>query len=481
MSLAHLPAEIHALISSHLSQETLPSYRLTSKRLADIGAQHLFRAISFHASYASLNRVQNLGSHPHLKEYVQCLTWDTSYLNLEDRNYDDWKDRVCTLRAAELAEIWESWHAQGLDHDTVSGCMERFLCEAYERYIESVLDDLDVRIHYQASLPDLLAQFPKLKTIVVDRKPYAGPDAAAAAVEDLASKPAELVKRGMLFALPRVPYRYAQDMVSLVAALRAAQASAPPLEVHLENLHFDLFTQSSFTFDLQPIDVLRISRLHLHFALTRPSHDPLDSSMNVMNCRCVLHHGHLKAFLQKFKGLRALGLDFEYRSCGNGRAAVELRNVFGDALAWPKLSELTILHADTSECVLKALLAAHAGSLRRLALGDVCLDPPGSWEALLTSVQPSLSLEEADFSYFLFDARIENFVRGKAAMVGWYVDGEESVELGRSDLGERLGSFMVEGGTCPLQKQRKIVRVVGRLEDGSVEDWVEERHSSVVT
>ena len=476
MPTPHLPAEIHNIISSYLAHEELQSYRQTSKRLADIGAQYLFRNPSFHASHASLARIVHISGHGTLKDAVQSVTWDTSSFSLDAWDFSDWQARIRVLRRRELAKLRAVWEAQFLDHASVEGCMQRFLWEQYEHYARLVAEEQDVQTKHLASVSSLLSPFPRLKTIVLERKIYGGPHAGP---EDLELKSAELVRRGMLQRRGRMPYRHGSDMFPFVTALRAAQSSTRRIEAR--TLNFGVFGQGPYMEHLHPIDVSLITHLHLRFSLSDPGADPLENSMSIMNCRHVLRHGHVKTFLSKFENMQVLRLDFDARSRGNGRAPVDLADVFEDGPAWPNLRELTVLHTDTPAPKLAALLSSHASTLRSLCLGDICFDPPASWESLLTGLQHELLLEHAEFSYFLFDARVENFVRGRSALMGWYVDPQACVELGRSDLGERLGRYMVEGGMCPLWEQRKIARVVGRMEEGQVEDWVQGRNVSVVT
>ena len=97
-------------------------------------------------------------------------------------------------------------------------------------------------------------------------------------------------------------------------------------------------------------------------------------------------------------------------------------------------------------------------------MGDICLEPPGSWDAILTNLQSRLSLSSATFSDFLFDAQKESFQRGRSGLLGWYCGGEESVK-GVASLRARLEKFILEGGVCPLSEERKVARVVGRMED----------------
>lgn len=472
----HLPAEIHAIISSYLAIEDLPAYRLSNKHLADIGAQHLFRDLSFHASHASLTRLKNLGNHSLLNRLVHRITWDTSSISLDTWDFNDWESRIRTLRRHELAELRESWHAQLIDSEFVEECMQRFLWKQYERYTKLVTEEREILDDHPADVTSLFASFPKLKTIVVERKVHDGPDGWPGPLETQATG---LVQRGILQRHRKVSYRYSSDMFPLVAALRVAHSSVHQLEVR--TLNFAVFGQGIYGEHLQHIDVWGITRLYLQFSLTDPGSETLESSMNIINCKRVLHRGHLKDFLRKFTSLQALGLDFEARSLGNGRAPVDLQDIFGEDQAWPQLRALTICHADTPASTITALLSSHAASLRSLSLGDVCLDPPGSWESLLSDIQPSLSLTNAEFYYFLFDARIGGFARGRSAMLGWYVDSQESVEMGMSDLGKRLEVFMIRGGICPLWEQQKVARVVGRLEDRRMDDWIRGSNSSVVT
>ncbi|KAJ4292797.1 hypothetical protein N0V90_009460 [Kalmusia sp. IMI 367209] len=475
MPVPHLPVEIHTIISSHVARKDLPSYRSASKTFADIGARFLFRDLVLHASYDSLNRIKNVGCHNELRDTVHTVEWDTSTLNLDAWDFNDWKNRIRGLRRHELAALQQTWQTELLDQNTIREHMHRFLLKEYQRYESLLAEEQEVQFRHLWNLEDHLARFPRLKNIVVSKRQHASLDAD---FDRKGPRFTELVKRGMLGQHCRAPYKHNEDMFPLVVALGVAQSSTHQIEA--KNLNFGVFSQGAYTEHLQNIDVSHITRLNLRFSMTSPSSDPLESSMSIMNCKRVLQQGNLKDFLQKFKTLQALSLDFDVRSHGNGRAPVNLQDVFSIDHVWPQLRELAIYHVDTSASTFTHLISAHSATLKDLALGDLCLDPPGSWEALLTNIQPELALDSATFEYFLFDARIENFLRGRSAMIGWYCDSQECVEE-TSDLGERLERYMVEGGHCPLREQRKIARVVGRLETQRVDDWVHNRHVSLLT
>ncbi|KAJ4358256.1 uncharacterized protein N0V89_002836 [Didymosphaeria variabile] len=479
MPTSHLPVEIHNIISSHLARDDILRYRSASKRLADIGAQYLFKSLVFHASYHSLGCIESIGYREHLRHFVETITWDTSSLGLDVLSFDEWKHRIGSLTPHQLWMLRETWErAQSSEHEDIGKCNNRFLRDQYERYRNLVAEGQEVQDLHLAELADLLAPFPRLTSIIVEKKRYHVANATSERLEIYSNE--GLLKRSMLHHHRWMPYKHSTDMFPLVAALNAAQASACQLETR--NINFHVFSQPNYMEHLQHIRVSQITRLDLRFALHDATFDPQESSMNIMNCKTVLRQGYLRDFLRKFVSLRSLSVDFGTRSLGNGRAPVNLQDVFSmdQRHSWPHLRELAIHHADTPSHTISALLSSHASSLRVLSLGDICLDPPASWESLFTSLQPTLSLSSAAFSYFLFDARIESFLRGRSAMLGWYCDNEECVEES-SELGPRLEAFMVKGGVCPLSEERKVVRVVGRLDDGRVEDWVAGRRVSVVT
>jgi hypothetical protein len=473
----HLPVEIHNIISSHLAREDLPSYRSASKRLADIGAQYLFRRLAFHASYASLDRIKNVGKNDNLARLVESVTWDTSSLCLDVWDSNEWKNRILGLRRRELGALRKTWHAQNENDDAFQQYVQWYLWEQYERYTKLVAEERELQAPQLADITKLLAPFPKLKTIILEKKQYEFDEAT---VQALGSQSNELIHRGMLHRHTRVSYKHFTDMSPVIAALNAAQSFTRHLEAR--TLHFSIFSPPEYTKHLQQVQVSQITRLHLRFALLDASSNAMESSLNIMNCKHVLHQGLLRTFLRKFSSLQSLELDFEARSLGNGRAPVNLDDVFPPEqnCVWPHLQHLAICHADTPASTMTALLASHAPSLKSLSLGDMCLDPPASWESILTDLQPTLSLSSAAFSYFLFDARSESFLRGRSAMLGWYCDSEACMEL-NNDLGARLEKFMVKGGVCPLSEERKITRVVGRLEDGRLEDWAGGQRASVIT
>lgn len=481
MSTPHLPVEIHDIVCSHLAREDLHSYRSASKYFADIGAHYLFRHLTFHASCASLDRIANVGNYNQLAHLVETVTWDTSSISLDVADLDDWKTKILSLRCQELGELRSRWHKQIQNHDAFENRVQRYFWEEYERYKNLVAAERDVQALLLANMTNLLVPFSKLKIIIVEKKKYEYDDGYLD-MDVLEPHSTKLVKRGMLHRHPLsrpVPYKHSTDMFPLVAALNAAQISTRHVE--LRTLRYKIFSQLEYTQHLHHVGVSQITHLHLRFALLDPSSNPQDSSLNIMNCKHVLAQGHLRNFLQNFSNLQSLGLDFETRSIGNGRAPVNLQDVFHPEQnrVWPRLQHLAIHHADTPALIISDVLSSHALSLRTLSLGDLCFDPPGSWEATLTDLQRSLSLSSATFSHFLLDARIESFLRGRSALMGWYCDSEGSVGA-LASLGPRLEEFMVKGGICPLSEERKIARVVGRLEDGRVEDWMGGRSASIV-
>jgi len=471
MPISHLPVEIHVLIASYLSSKDLPNYRSACKCFADIGAQYLFQDLTFHAAHASINRINSVGLREDLKGNVHTITWDTGSVDVNVTDFGEWHYRLRVLRRQELAAAQEALRRELPDENDVRKAMEIFLRGEYEKYKVLVREEREVQSQRLSGLTDHLVHFPKLKRIIVTKQQRSHEDGLVMRDRDRG-----LVERGILAC--RAPYKHSQDMFPFVTALKAAQDTTQQLEVR--SLNFGVFSQSVYNEHLHHIDTSHVSRLRLHFAMTDPSSDPLESSMSIMNCKRVLAQGHLKKFLLKFQNLQALGLDFEARSHGNGRAPVNLHDIFSLDHQWRSLRELAIYHVDTPASVFARFIENHAASLERLALGDICLDPPDSWVVLLSNLQPQLRLGSADFEYFLFDARIENLLRVRSAMIGWYCDSEVSAEED-SDLGKRLEKYLVEGGGCPLREERKIARVVGRLENQRIDDWLHNRHISLLT
>lgn len=455
MSTPHLPVEIHNIICAHLAREDLRSYRKTHKYFAEIGAQYLFRHLSFHASYASLDRIANIGSFDYLADLVEIITWNTSSISLDVSDLDDWK--ILNLRCQASRELRSRWYKQTQDNDTCEHRVKR----DFERYKTMVAAERDVQVHLLANLRNFVALFPKLRAIVVEKNRNNEEDFTfdLDVVEPQSEK---LVQRGV--PRRRQSYKQLTDLFPIVAALNAAQVST--YQVELRALRYNIFSHVEYGQHLNHVNVSQITHLHLRFALLDPFSNPQNSSLNIMNCRHVLGQGYLRSFLQKFSSLQSLGLDFEARSLGNGRAPANLQDIFAekDSFFWPKLQHLAIYHADTSPSNITTLLVSQASSLRTLSLGDICLDPPGSWETVLTNVQPHLSLSSVTLSRLLFDARIESFQRGRSALLGWYCGDGEKVQ-GVASLGSRLEEFMVKGGACPLREEEKVARVVGRMDD----------------
>lgn len=478
MPIPHLPSEIHIIISSHLATEDLLNYRCASKRLAEIGAQFLFRHITFHASHASLIRTKVLGHHNDLKKWVRTVTWNTSSLDMGVNDFQEWLNHVTSLRSHELDEIRKAWGARVSDETGARISYNGWLMEQYERYTMLLAEEKSVQENHLGDIFFILGAFPKVNTIVVEKIQYDNPEITS---ENVELDSMELVPRGMWQRYRRVRYRHFDDMAPLAAALRAAQYSTRKIEAR--NVHFTVFDLTRYIEYLKDIPVSQITHLDLRFPMEDPTHEPMCSGINMMNCRVTLYQGHFKHFLQNFESLEVLHLDFEGRSHGNGTAPVDLADVYEveQGTVWPKLKDLAIRHADAPAPTVIGLLSSHAATLKKLALGDICLDPSGSWETILTNFQSQASLESAEFSYFLFDARIESSMKGRSAMVGWYVDSQKCRELGKSDMGERLVNFMVKGGSCPLLEEKKTVRVIGKLQDGNIDDWLDGRHVSVVT
>lgn len=443
MSTPHLPAEIHALIASYLAPDDLPAYRLAAKHLADIGAQFLFRDLTFHASSASLARIQYIARGSHLRDFVQTLTWDTSLVS----------PSPCTSIL----------------------CFDQ---DAHAHHAALLADQQTVLSTLSTHLPALLAPFPNLHTI------------SLGAYTSHPNNPTSLPPSSPPFSKPalqplgtsRPPYTHLTDTLPLLTTLLALHSPStctstpPPLTLTLPSLNYAIFRPAPYTTHLSPLPASPLTHLTLHFPLASPTHNPQDTSLALVNCARVLHAGHLAHFLRKFPVLEALSLDFDARSAGNGRAGVALGDVFrardgeekeggGEVHTWHRLRSLAIAHADVDAGTMAALLGGHAGTLKRLALSDVCLEPPGSWAALLGEVRPGMvgALEEVEFGEWLFDARIEGFLRGRSALVGWWVGGGgEDLDL---DLGRRLEGWMVRGGEgeCPLWEGGKMTRVVGRV------------------
>lgn len=88
-----LPADIWAVIISHLDHKDLRRIRLCSRWMAQEGARHLFRCLNIHFDEADLIRMLCVANTQTLAKMVRKLTFEKT-LQLPHLPFEKWRDAI---------------------------------------------------------------------------------------------------------------------------------------------------------------------------------------------------------------------------------------------------------------------------------------------------------------------------------------------------------------------------------------------------
>ncbi|KAF1845023.1 uncharacterized protein K460DRAFT_101907 [Cucurbitaria berberidis CBS 394.84] len=436
LSSPYLPLEVHRIISQYIHRFDLPNYRLASKGFAAIGAEELFRTITFHYSSASLARVTAIRESEHLQKQVQVLTWDTNLWKIPQvMDLHEWETYL--LLKAEYFHLksagWTSEDTHATKLAQIVGSRQQ-----WEQYLDNVQDEKRAK-SYCASHEYLLGFDNVKKLCIVNGALVPGHRGLRKVGNNVLlaeDNPATLLRGEGL--------HRSGDHVSASArpSVHAFQVIPELSGLDLKKLRLDALCWRAFCRPMKSISALQnLTSLRLQLTVQSEGADP-----DTGHARQDICDGFLTEYLTNLPHLESLQLDLEGRICGddNGyRAPSTIDDIFPPEHTWPKLRKLSLRYLDTTPGALLSLLRRHSSTLKILRLHSICLEMNLSdnnlylnWPQVLQEISVTLHLERATLS-------------------GWlgFDQGGYEWNLGeKRTLAVAAATHLVAGGECPLHE-----------------------------
>jgi hypothetical protein len=174
-----------------------------------------------------------------------------------------------------------------------------------------------------------------------------------------------------------------------------------------------------------------------------------------MNLCTRMRSGQLRNFLGSLSNLVDLSLSIPISRDANGRydESVDLSQVLPPDIS--KLKKLRLEYFETSESFFTQTLLNNAPSLQRLVLGDMYLNPYGSWAHIFTTFQHhQQKLQSARLSgEFCDSVNLNLYLLPRGTPVIGTEDGWDFNQA--TTIARALEKYLVSGGACPLRDEDK--------------------------
>ncbi|KAF2110786.1 hypothetical protein BDV96DRAFT_650883 [Lophiotrema nucula] len=389
---------LHYLVPFIESDADLRNYRLVNKVCAESGAKELFRAVKFHASRASVERIKQIAASDTLRKHVRTIVWDSNI----------WKHDRCTTLGSYVAYVCSRYRVDNLVEDGEDlfddnmldylpciregtlgelignvrkklgmGPNEVFSGEQWKAFKQTV------RTHHDA--------YTKLfrEEQIVEKRGLCTRESFARLLEPLRNLSEIMVCNGQFqFTNQQYQNRWTISPPVVAGLLALRQVNLSFFREHLPILpnRFEEHNQrlTSLTLDI----LVWWNRISDHL---------ITGSVK---------HSLIKDYLRSASNLRSLSLSFHFQDRHRITGErVDIADVVPPE-TWTKLEQLSLHRLATSEDDLACLLEDNSRTLTSLTLGSIQLmrrvpiakaagcAVPG-WRELFERVKPSLKLKSA--------------------------------------------------------------------------------------
>jgi hypothetical protein len=452
-----IPPELHYEVYEHLPLEDLPNYRLVSKSFATIGATRLFRQLIFHPSYHSFDRILAVASHPLFRKHVQTLLWEDNrwatksweeYMQAREGN--DWKQAIKehVIKQLDPAQRVARHHYQEKIEFEVS---RRCFTYCRNTRLKTSWSSEEVQGDY---LRGVLGRFDNLEEIRIINGDFSLHNGKITKNWGEKGKPLQpSTSRGRF--TTRGDGMYCKPY-SGRPGQEALKESALACGDRLKSLSINHLSLSSFSWPFKGPGPFYMSITNLRLVISTWEGgmqwgDDLEEDLyddyygpKFRAIRpSITNLGLLKVFIGHFQKLEELSLSI------TPGTEVCLSDVLSDNLV--SIRSLTFNSFDTEEQFFISLLLNKADKLDYLELGNINLQPPGSWLRIFDAIQGRMSLRSAAFRGRLLDGD------ATSPQDGWNMD--------EYHLAMKLEECLIKGGVCPLQPDEQANVLEGEMDE----------------
>ena len=445
-----LPAEMLYLICRALPQITdIKSFRLTSRKFADIGAAFLLPDVHIFLHPDALTDVERISQHSKVSRNVTSLIFEADILH-PYFTYDQWEAQIDgrdprqffshfdepdteegrVQRERELAE-WDATPRHQLSDEKLQAGWD-----AYRRtacWTNALLDSGDDIF----ALTRILARLPALKRIYLSCE------------EGLAPR-SQRMHNAFIDCHLREIYsinnpKFRTGVRQLEATLCAAKAAATKLhKLHVGSVHWSIFQTDSLAVKYSSL-CANVTSFRLRILAGRDL-DSNEPQWEAEDCRLHLQKGTLRRFLQSMTNLTTLEVSF-VGSDGPAGAPADISHIAGRTV-WPQLRKLELFGISAEQHALVDVIERHTSTLKTLYFGDMHLTT-GSWIAAFQEVQMKTNLEKALLAGCLSAAPegASDPLREEDEAKSYDI---QLPEEGADPLREAMTEYLLRGGDCPL-------------------------------
>lgn len=447
-----LPPEMHSDIVTYLTDDDLRNYRLVCKDMAIFGAKEYFRMMKFHASSASVQRLQDIANDKYLRKCVQTLVWDSNLWDINVHTESEWKTHLRSgLHQLHLESNYKALHMDSyrLPRDIVHTIYdtEAHVAIHNERWQDERA--MLIRTLSQDNIKNLLQQFPALREIRILNGAFWMKDRKL-------EKTYIRIDRHTLDLIPRGDNLFCPELEhgplgvhALKRTVEGMGALNRPWKLEIDALDYTFFAQEVYPENLAArLDKLTSLTLALSYWRGGPEFTRRGGSRNrgeePEECKAVLRGNRFTHFLRCMKSLRSLSLSLQPRvEFGQFDAPGSVRDLIPLEENWTNLYELSLKHIDTSERDFITVFRNHSSTLQELKLEDICLVPDGSWIKILQDIRTVSKLSSATFAgEYLYGG-----CREEPDTQIWWLQGT---------IGPALSGYLVNGGEFPLRDDNTV-------------------------
>lgn len=426
-----IPPEIHLVVAQYLHRDDLPHYRLACRLFSRLGLPELYHTIIFRPSTASIERLDNIRRNAVLAALVSTLSVDTTLwrVGADVRDWHEWtshcKSRANSADAAkvilykELAASRQHWEAYLSRRDD-----ER---DAWKKIAKWKSESLT----FHCMLPNLR----KIHVVKDNHQASTHHNRARAEYAMIPVSVALDAWKGDSFSKSDDHYHKIMDLTALNAK-RWQFDGFTVSDMHMLSLSLYQASRGTYEEDHKSVSMT------IHLGVQKAARSPRNPQF--------FRKDWFPQFLNRWRNLENVDIDLgsQHRSQISSACIQTVHDAFeisgtaylsGACVTWPRLRKLSLSHFDTTPGALLSFIGRHSSTLRDLELHDLWLRPEGSdfvtshtWREIFQIIESTAQLASLKLTGKFRDINMEVW------------DFEDA------DLATRVGTWVTNGGECPL-------------------------------
>ncbi len=393
-----MPTELLHKIFTYLTPTEAANFRLTHKRIANIGVEHIVPVIFLALSEDSFNKLEAIAQHPEISKHVSSIIFDATCLKDFDR--DKWEEQVYSLDMllqhdaifdhddeigpvgsasfkAQFAdfETWDSLPRHPYTKDQLDRAFAR-----YQRYRQEQYQLLRADVYLQR-VTQALANLPLLKNVVLDTHKH-WMEHGLLSTEELWAA----FGSGLCIQMAHRKDNHPAGQSEVHAILNTAHRAGLRLETFVCNLlSWSYFSEHS------PRDyagsLVHLNRLDLMISRMKD----IDGFIKCLSAGRVLSFLTAAPYLHRLR----LGAFTVFTKTSHRRSLPNLEHFVGN-FRWTLLVHVAIEFVEASENVFNGFLNRHSSTLRSVQFRSLSLID-GEWMSMFRLMRSMLRLDEAGF------------------------------------------------------------------------------------